>query len=177
LLVVSLTLIALIVVLYFVISNIVLSSFSDLEEDDVRENVGRVNEALSNELDEMAVKAKGFALPGTQEELDRLVKQLEINDGRVTPEGLSGTVDQLVNRLGGVNVFLLADAAGGILWGWGYDEEKGSMTRITSGCTTTRGTPTTRIFGTRRGPTAGPPRSPQTPRQNRPFNPFSRREP
>ena len=145
-LVVSLTLIALIVVLYFVISNIVLSSFSDLEEDDVRENVGRVNEALSNELDEMAVKAKGFALPGTQEELDRLVKQLEINDGRVTPEGLSGTVDQLVNRLGGVNVFLLADAAGGILWGWGYDEEKEKITLVPASLRTELKNPQSRLI-------------------------------
>ena len=51
--VVTLTLIALIVILYFAISTVVGNGFSETEEKFVRLNVERVNETLDNELGKM----------------------------------------------------------------------------------------------------------------------------
>ena len=127
-LVVTLTLVVLIIALFFITRSIVLDRFSGLEEDDVRADLARVNEAVDAELTEISTNAKGFALPGTPEELGNLVKALEGDDRRLTPAGVSGTVDLMLNSLDGANVFLLADQSGAMLWGWGYNEETKSKT-------------------------------------------------
>ena len=122
LIVVTLTLVALIVVLYFATSRIVLSSFEGLEEDDVARNMERVNQAISNELEQMSLNAQDNVLPGTPPQ--RMAEIFTNYGSTVTPAGVSGTVDLLVNRLGGVNALLLTDASSRIIWEAGYSEEK-----------------------------------------------------
>ena len=119
--IVTLTLIALVAILFFVVREIVLDRFSGLERDDVRENVTRVSEALDNELGQISINAQDNVLPGTTPE--RMKEIFENYERTVTPQGLSGRVDLLVNRLGGMNVALLTDASGQIIWGWGYNED------------------------------------------------------
>ena len=135
--VVTITLVVLVVILYFVSRTIVLGSFDELEQDDVGRHVERVNEALDNELNQMTIKAKDYALPGGPEDLDRLVAALDVYSTTVIPDpddpdgkGKSGVVDLLVDRLGGLNVFMITDAAGSILWERGYDEEQGKVTLV-----------------------------------------------
>ena len=62
--VVTLTLIALIVILYFAISTVVGNGFSETEEKFVRLNVERVNETLDNELGKMDNTLRVEARPG-----------------------------------------------------------------------------------------------------------------
>ena len=64
LIVITLTLIALTVVLFFSIRFIVLGSFEDLEKDDVGRHVQRVSEAIDNQLTDMNSKLNGWAKPG-----------------------------------------------------------------------------------------------------------------
>ena len=96
--------------MFFVVQEIVLDRFSGLEQDDVRENVTRVLEALNNELGQISINAQDNVLPGTTPE--RMKEIFENYERTVTPQGLSGRVDLLVNRLGGMNVSLLTDASG-----------------------------------------------------------------
>ena len=56
LVIVTTTLIALVIVLFFSIRFIVLNSFEDLEEDDVRRHVQRVAEAFDRELVQLSIK-------------------------------------------------------------------------------------------------------------------------
>ena len=120
LIIVTLTLVALIVVLYLATSRIVGDSFGELEVDDVTRNVERVNQAISNELEQMSLNAQDNVLPGTPPQ--RMAEAFN-NYGRiVTPDGLTGTVDLLVNRLGGVNALLLTDSSARMIWEAGYNE-------------------------------------------------------
>ena len=131
LLFVTLTLVVLIIALFFINRSIVLERFSELEEDDVRADLKRVNEAFDAELAEMNTNAKSYAFPGTREELDNLVNLLEGNDRSIDEAtGLSGTVSLMLNTLDGANVFLLTDTEGRMLWGWGYDEETGKKVLV-----------------------------------------------
>ena len=131
LLFVTLTLVVLIIALFFINRSIVLERFSELEEDDVRADLKRVNEAFDAALAEMSTNAKSYAFPGTREELDNLVNLLEGNDRSIDEAtGLSGTVSLMLNTLDGANVFLLTDTEGRMLWGLGYDEETGKKVLV-----------------------------------------------
>ena len=103
LVIVTLTLVALIIILYFVSRSIVLASFSDTEKDDVGRHVTRVNQALSNELDRMYSTLTDWARPGQPISLERLSNLLDEQGAAVTPQGRSGTVDLLANL--DLNVF------------------------------------------------------------------------
>ena len=97
-----------------------------MEEDDVTRHVQRVVEAIDNELAQISVNAQDNALPGSRSQ--RMAELFDNYASTVTPSGLSGRVDLLVNRLGGANVLLLTDTSGKIIWGWGYDEETQELT-------------------------------------------------
>ncbi len=91
LVVVTLTLIALVVILYFAISSIVMGSFEDLEKDDVSRHVERVNEAIDNELSDINSKLVDWAKPGQDLDVVRLANLLDDERARVS--------DQRSNRL------------------------------------------------------------------------------
>ena len=76
-----------------------------MEEDDVTRHVQRVVEAIDNELAQISVNAQDNALPGSRSQ--RMAELFDNYASTVTPSGLSGRVDLLVNRLGGANVVVL----------------------------------------------------------------------
>ena len=127
--IVTVTLVGLIAVL--IVSNwqIVLGSFSDLEEEDIRRNVQRVQEALATELDEIDISARDYALADLS--LETLVSLFNDHAVRETPDGknaLAGLIADLK-----LNIFLLADADGRIVWGRGYDEESRDLVPVPKG--------------------------------------------
>ncbi len=115
--IIAVTLVVLVAVSYLLISTIVRSSFTELEEDDVTRHVQRVVEAIENELAQISVNAQDNALPGTR--AARMAELFDNYASTVTPSGLSGRVDLLVNRLGGANVLLLTDTSGKMILGLG----------------------------------------------------------
>ena len=143
--VVTLSLIALTVILYFVISNRVRSSFEGLEKEDVNKHVQRVTEALDRELVQISINAQDNALPGSR--AAKMAELFEQYGTTVTPSGLSGRVDLLVNRLGGANVLLLTDTSGKIIFESGYDDDAEELTFIpTSLRQEIEGTPATPLL-------------------------------
>ena len=81
--IVTVTLVGLILVLIFSNRQIVLGSFSDLEEEDIRRNVNRVEEALATELAEIDISARDYALGDLS--LDTMVDLLNDHAFRETP--------------------------------------------------------------------------------------------
>ena len=119
LVIVGSTLVGLIFVLYFTLSAIALSSFTQLEEDDVERNLQRVREALSNQMAQMDVTARDWALPGTV--LDKVARDLDTYGRATTPDGKNALADLVANL--NANVFLFTDASGNLVWGQGYDDK------------------------------------------------------
>ena len=119
LVIVGSTLVGLICVLYFTLSAIALSSFAQLEEDDVERNLQRVREALSNQMAQMDVTARDWALPGTV--LDKVARDLDTYGRATTPDGKNALADLVANL--NANVFLFTDASGNLVWGQGYDDK------------------------------------------------------
>jgi sensor domain CHASE-containing protein len=119
LVIVGSTLVGLIFVLYFTLSAIALSSFAQLEEDDVERNLQRVREALSNQMAQMDVTARDWALPGTV--LDKVARDLDTYGRATTPDGKNALADLVANL--NANVFLFTDASGNLVWGQGYDDK------------------------------------------------------
>ena len=127
--IVTITLLGLIVVLFFSNRQIVLGSFSDLEEEDIRRNVQRVEEALDTQLDEIDISARDYALDDISPE--RLLSLLNDYAFTETLDGKNGLAD-LIGSLN-LNTFLLADADGRIIWGRGYDEETQDLSSVPRG--------------------------------------------
>ena len=111
LVIVGSTLVGLICVLYFTLSAIALSSFAQLEEDDVERNLQRVREALSNQMAQMDVTARDWALPGTV--LDKVARDLDTYGRATTPDGKNALADLVANL--NANVFLFTDASGNLV--------------------------------------------------------------
>ena len=127
--IITITLLGLIAVLIFSNRQIVLGSFSELEDEDIRRNVERVQEALATQLDEIDISAKDYAL--ADQSLETLVGLLNDQAFRETPDGknrLAGLIADLK-----LNTFLLADADGRIVFGRGYDEETQSLGPVPRG--------------------------------------------
>ena len=127
--IISVTLVGLIAVLIFSNYQIVLGSFSDLEEEDIRRNVQRVQEALATELKEIDISAKDYALADLP--LETLVSLFNDHAVRETPDGnnaLAGLIADLK-----LNIFLLADADGRYVWSRGYDEKTQNLGPVPTG--------------------------------------------
>ena len=128
LIIVTGTLIGLIVVLYFAISTIVRGSFEDLEQEDVNKHVQRVDEALDNQLSEMAATLGDWAKPGQVLDVGRLAGLLDDERARVSDQRGNKLADLLANLE--LNVFLFTDSSDNILWGWAYDEENQKLALV-----------------------------------------------
>ena len=123
---VTLTLVVLIIGLFFITRSIVLDRFSGLEEDEMVRNVERFEGAINNELLALSVNAQDNALPDTfAETMKGLFENYETRIITRLGKDISGRTDLLVNLMGGVNVALLTDSSGNIIWGWSHDDEKG----------------------------------------------------
>ena len=83
--IITVALVGLILVLIFSNRQIVLGSFSELEDEDIRRNVQRVQEALATQLDEIDISAKDYAL--ADQSLETLAGLLNDQASRVTPDG------------------------------------------------------------------------------------------
>ena len=128
---ITITLIALVIALYFGISFIVVNSFSDLEEEDVGRHVQRVTEAINNELLDLNSKLNDWAKPGQDLDVARLASLLDDEAGRVSDQRGNKLADLLANL--DVNVFLWTDSSDKIFWGWGYDEVKQELALVPKG--------------------------------------------
>lgn len=126
--IVTVTLVGLIAVLIFSNWQIVLGSFSDLEEEDIKRNVQRVTEALNTELREIDISAKDYAQDDLS--LEQLVSELNEHAVRETRDGI-GLPDLMADLK--LNTFLLADADGRIIWSRGYDEETRDLPSVPKG--------------------------------------------
>ena len=126
--VVALTLILVTIILYFAISTIVMGSFEDLEEEDVNKHVQRVNEALDNQLAEMAATLSDWAKPGQVLDVERLAGLLDDERARVSDQRGNKLADLLANL--DLDLFLFTDSSDKILWGWGYDDEKQKLALV-----------------------------------------------
>ena len=131
LVVVTLTLIALVVILYFAISSIVMGSFEDLEKDDVSRHVERVNEAIDNELSDINSKLVDWAKPGQDLDVVRLANLLDDERARVSDQRSNRLADLMANL--DINVFLWTDSSDSIFWGWAYDEESQGLDFVPKG--------------------------------------------
>lgn len=131
LVVVTLTLIALVVILYLAISSIVMGSFEDLEKDDVSKHVERVNEAIDNELADINSKLVDWAKPGQDLDVVRLANLLDDERARVSDQRSNKLADLMANL--DINAFLWTDSSDGIFWGWSYDEESQGLDLVPKG--------------------------------------------
>ena len=129
---VTLTLIALIVVLYFSTRAIVLSSFTELEEDVARLNVQRVNEALDSEWRNMDSRLRVEATPGQLKDLegyavllDERLRSVPSKKDPPLENALADFVDDL-----GMNIFLFTDATDRTVWSQGYNDETQTLTPV-----------------------------------------------
>ena len=122
--IITVALLGLILVLIFSNRQIVLSSFSELEDDDIRRNVQRVQEALATQLDEIDISATDYAL--ADQSLETLAGLLNDQASRVTPDGKNALAVLIADLK--LNTFLLADADGRIVFSRGYDEETQTLT-------------------------------------------------
>jgi len=122
--IITVALLGLILVLIFSNRQIVLSSFSELEDEDIRRNVQRVQEALATQLDEIDISATDYAL--ADQSLETLAGLLNDQASRVTPDGKNALAVLIADLK--LNTFLLADADGRIVFGRGYDEETQALT-------------------------------------------------
>ena len=124
LLVVWVTLIALVVVLFFSIRSIVMGSIEDLERRDVTTQVQRVNEALDNELGKMDLTLRDWANPGQVTDLGPISAGLDNLAGKTTLTHQNKLAERLDTL--DVNVFLFYNSdnaqASDWLWGQGFDE-------------------------------------------------------
>ena len=127
--IVTFTLVGLILVLIISNRQIVLGSFSDLEEEDIRRNVQRVEEALNTELEEIDISASDYALDDISPE-----KLVGLLNDQAFAETLAGK-NKLADLIAGLNLntFLVADADGRILWGRGYDEASQDLVPVPKG--------------------------------------------
>ena len=130
LLIVTLTLVALIVGLYFGIRAIVLDSFSELEQDNVALHVDRVNAAIDNELVKMDLTLKYWSKPGQTVVYGRLIPALDNQRFSVTSEGKNGLADLFANL--DLNLWVITESSGEVVWGWGYDENEEEITLVHS---------------------------------------------
>ena len=130
LLIVTLTLVALIVGLYFGIRAIVLDSFSELEQDNVALHVDRVNAAIDNELVKMDLTLKDWSKPGQTVVYGRLIPALDNQRFSVTSEGKNGLADLFANL--DLNLWVITESSGEVVWGWGYDENEEEITLVHS---------------------------------------------
>ena len=127
--IITITLVGLIAVLIFSNRQIVLGSFSELEKEDIRRNVQRVQEALQTQLGEIDISARDYALDDISPEI--LVGLLNDYSFTQTLDGKNGLAD-LIGSLN-LNTFLLADADGRIIWGRGFDEETQALSPVPRG--------------------------------------------
>ena len=118
---ITVTLIALTVILYFAISINVRGSFETLEEEDFNKHVLRVNEAIDNELGDINSKLNDWAKPGQELDVVRLASLLDGERTRPSDQRGNKLADLLANL--DVNVFLWTDSRNKIFWGWSYNEE------------------------------------------------------
>ena len=127
--IVTVTLVALILVLIISNRQIVLGSFSDLEDEDIRRNVQRVEEALAAELNEIDISATDYAL----DDISPVTLVGLLND-QAFAETLDGK-NKLADLIAGLNLntFLVADADGRVLWGRGYDEDTQDLSPVPRG--------------------------------------------
>ena len=126
--VVTLTLIALIVILYFAISTVVGNSFSETEEKFVRLNVERVNEALDNELGKMDNTLRVEARAGQVLNLERFASLLENEATKFSPKAENKLAELIADQNN--NLWLFTDSSDKIIWGQGYDEETKKVTPV-----------------------------------------------
>ena len=145
LLVVTLTLVILIIALYFVTRAVVLGSFEELEEDNVGLHVERVNAAIANELDKMELTLNDWAKPGQTLDYDRLAGLLT-DEIRKPSEQSSNKLAELMANLN-VNVFLFARSDGQQHWGWAYDEKTGKLTAPPASIKSQLGNPQSPLLG------------------------------
>ena len=115
--IVTATLVGLIVILFFSMSEIVLRSFAELEEDDIRRNVLRVEEALAMQLGQMNISARDYAPADLS--LETLIDLLDSRAAQRTTGGKNGLADLLGDLE--LNALLLAYSKGRIIWSQGYD--------------------------------------------------------
>ena len=123
---ITVTLIALTVILYFANLINVRGSFETLEEEeeeeeDVNKHVQRVNEAIDNELGDINSKLNDWAKPGQELDVVRLASLLDGERARPSDQRGNKLADLLANL--DVNVFLWTDSRNKIFWGWSYNEE------------------------------------------------------
>ena len=118
---ITVTLIALTVILYFAISINVRGSFETLEEEDVNKHVQRVNEAIDNELADINSKLNDWAKPGQELDVVRLANLLDAEKARPSDQRGNKLADLLANL--DINVFLWTNSSHKIFWGWGYNEK------------------------------------------------------
>ena len=131
LLVVIVTLIALVVVLFFSIQSIVMGSIADLERRDVTTQVQRVNEALDNRLSAMDQKLRVEANPGRASNRELYAAALDNEITKVSQTHENKLAEFIANL--DMNVFLFSYAPDNIRWAQGYDEATRSLTPILEG--------------------------------------------
>ena len=131
LLVVWVTLIVLIVVLFFGIRSIVMSSIQDLERRDVATQVQRVNEALDNRLAAMDQKLRVEANPGRTSNRELYAAALDNEITKVSQTHGNKLAEFIANL--DMNVFLFSYSPENIRWEQGYDDATRSLTPIPEG--------------------------------------------
>ena len=121
--IVSLTLVALVFVLYYAISNIMLGSFSDVEQMDVCKDVQRFREALSNNVNAIKVVAEDYAKWDVTlafiEDANEEYVELYLTDQTFTNARL--------------NLILLIHSSGRTVFGSGFDLKKGYPIPVPNG--------------------------------------------
>ena len=131
LLVVTVTLIALVVVLFFSIQSIVMGSIEDLERRDVTTQVQRVNEALDNRLSAMDQKLRVEANPGRASNRELYAAALENEISKVSQTHGNKLAEFIANL--DMDVFLFSYSPDNIRWEQGYDDATRSLTPIPEG--------------------------------------------
>ena len=128
LLIVTLTLIALVIGLFFGIRTIVMGSIEELEDRDVQKQVQRVNEALDDRWAAMDEKLRVEGTPGRVSDRERYAAALDNEATKVRLTRQNKLADFIADL--NMNLFMFSYAPDNIRWGQGLDEATGEITPI-----------------------------------------------
>ncbi|MEI6043933.1 MAG: response regulator [Chloroflexota bacterium] len=123
LLIISLTLIALIMALYATLSNILLGGFASLEEREVKDNLARINDALTEDIVNLNLMAIDWA------EWDDTYAFVEDGNKEYLTNNFA---DSTFSRLK-FNLVLIADSTGRVIFGTGFDLNSGKKAPLPKG--------------------------------------------